>query len=500
MSTAALLKTIAGALAKSDKDSLKLPMIVKSKTRQSLSAFYREYSQLSCHELDISAKTLENQLKDLVTHNSSLKDALGSNLDKFLSNAANEFRKNAIAFASKLKNVEMRGDVIVVDTSYNNYEQVKNIIKAGFNTTDAYDIHEFISSISKDIGIDISNVTYSGKVGFDVGHEHSNVLSAYGAVILNSIRRSKVDLTTDDMKASIDDLLNQLQNPDNVPELMELAGIDDIDLFNTCVIATVGLAKRVSNGSLNVALSVEPKLDSTAIRKIAASISDKVFPEFAEFNQARGRSLEQKLGYHLSKNQKSYFLKFLNNMAMGDYANIVQMEGSKKAVDMLKDEIVSLISTGKSKNASTNTKVKVNTKPVKLTTSAKQKPKKSTVSKPSVKVPPLRNISGQYISTTSLQILMQKMLHETIRKNMVRPNLRYQTGRFASSVKVEGITRSRDGALTAYLSYMRYPYATFEQGGKQGHKGYYPSRLINQSAREIAAQLTREKFTSVTIK
>jgi hypothetical protein len=89
---------------------------------------------------------------------------------------------------------------------------------------------------------------------------------------------------------------------------------------------------------------------------------------------------------------------------------------------------------------------------------------------------------------------------DTIKDNMQRPNLHYQSGRFAKSVKVEGITRARDGALTAFLSYMRYPYATFEAGGKQGHKGYYPSRLINQSAREIAMKLTKERFTAVTIK
>ncbi len=126
--------------------------------------------------------------------------------------------------------------------------------------------------------------------------------------------------------------------------------------------------------------------------------------------------------------------------------------------------------------------------------------KVSTSSSVPKTVSALRNLAGQFTSVTSLMTLMNQMLHETIKKNMQRPNLHYQTGRFAKSVKVEGITRARDGALTAFLSYMRYPYATFEAGGKQGHKGYYPSRLINESAREIATKLTKERFMSVTIK
>ena len=82
---------------------------------------------------------------------------------------------------------------------------------------------------------------------------------------------------------------------------------------------------------------------------------------------------------------------------------------------------------------------------------------------------------------------------------MQRPNLRNQTGRFASSVKLESVSQARDGALTAFLSYMRYPYATFENGGKQGKKGYYPSRLIDQSVREIAKTLVTQRM-KVTVR
>ena len=106
----------------------------------------------------------------------------------------------------------------------------------------------------------------------------------------------------------------------------------------------------------------------------------------------------------------------------------------------------------------------------------------------------LRSPQGQFTSVTKLETLIRASLQRTIIKNMQRPNLRNQTGRFASSVKLESVSQARDGALTAFLSYMRYPYATFENGGKQGKKGYYPSRLIDQSVREIAKTLVTQRM------
>ena len=166
-----------------------------------------------------------------------------------------------------------------------------------------------------------------------------------------------------------------------------------------------------------------------------------------------------------------------------------KLNGNTKLVTKTKSSIKT---TSVSK---TKTPVHVPTTKIAKISKTKQQPKQRLVVSPA-----LRNLKGHFTSTASLTVLMQQMLHDTIQKNMHRPNLHYQSGRFAKSVKVEGITRARDGALTAFLSYMRYPYATFEAGGKQGDKGYYPSRLINQSAREIATKLTKERFTSVTVK
>jgi len=174
---------------------------------------------------------------------------------------------------------------------------------------------------------------------------------------------------------------------------------------------------------------------------------------------------------------------------------------SERFSPSLKDNIESaVIAKLTGKKVPTKKSRKTESVDVSLPKSKISKGKTEVVKPQKTQLPALRNIQGQFTSLTSLQNLLNMQLHDQIKKNMHRPNLKYQTGRFAESVKVEQLSRARDGAITAFMSYMRYPYATFEVGGKQGHKGYYPSRLINTSVRELAAKLVKEKFTSITIK
>jgi len=78
--------------------------------------------------------------------------------------------------------------------------------------------------------------------------------------------------------------------------------------------------------------------------------------------------------------------------------------------------------------------------------------------------------------------------------------LNYRTGRFASSVRVEDLTLSRDGMITAYYNYMRNPYATFSTGGKQSlPRSRDPKLLISKSIREIAGQKVANRMRAVLV-
>lgn len=96
------------------------------------------------------------------------------------------------------------------------------------------------------------------------------------------------------------------------------------------------------------------------------------------------------------------------------------------------------------------------------------------------------------------------MLNQKIRENMGdgsrRDILNLRSGRFAGSVKVENVTQSREGMITAFYTYMKNPYATFSEGGKQQYpKSRDPKLLIAKSIRDIAATKVANRLRAVVV-
>jgi hypothetical protein len=116
----------------------------------------------------------------------------------------------------------------------------------------------------------------------------------------------------------------------------------------------------------------------------------------------------------------------------------------------------------------------------------------------------LRTLGGQFTSLVSLQNLLNQNLHTQIQQNMGtgsrRDILNYRTGRFAESVKVEKMSQSREGMITAFYSYMRNPYATFSFGGQQSSPASRdPKLLISKSIREIGAAMVNNRMRAVLV-
>jgi len=107
-------------------------------------------------------------------------------------------------------------------------------------------------------------------------------------------------------------------------------------------------------------------------------------------------------------------------------------------------------------------------------------------------------------SLASLQALLDTHLQDVVSANMGsgsdRRVLNYRTGRLASSAKVERLTGTRDGMITAFYSYMRNPYGTFSDGGKQQYpRTRDPKLLIAGAIREIAATQVGNRMRAVLV-
>jgi hypothetical protein len=113
-------------------------------------------------------------------------------------------------------------------------------------------------------------------------------------------------------------------------------------------------------------------------------------------------------------------------------------------------------------------------------------------------------IAARTISLVQLQNLINDSLVDRIKQNMGkgtdRKILNLRTGRLAESVKVERMSESREGMITAFYSYMKNPYATFSKGGRQENPpSRDPKLLIARSIRDIAAQKVSNRLRSVNV-
>ena len=86
-------------------------------------------------------------------------------------------------------------------------------------------------------------------------------------------------------------------------------------------------------------------------------------------------------------------------------------------------------------------------------------------------------------------------LGSEIKRNMGRPALINQTGRFAESAELVSLRRG-PGSLIGEYTYQLRPYETFENtGDREWPAGYNPKPLITKSIRNLAVGLVDDKFT-----
>jgi hypothetical protein len=117
---------------------------------------------------------------------------------------------------------------------------------------------------------------------------------------------------------------------------------------------------------------------------------------------------------------------------------------------------------------------------------------------------PIRTPTGQFYSIANLQTLINELLPRQMEKNMGKGDsrviLNYRSGRLAESPKVERMSVSREGMISAFYTYMRNPYGTFSQGGQQSQPpSRDPKLLISKSIREIAATKVANRMRAILV-
>jgi hypothetical protein len=186
-----------------------------------------------------------------------------------------------------------------------------------------------------------------------------------------------------------------------------------------------------------------------------------------------------------------------------DISILGELETSKTIKQHIEQNIRSLLKSGKrvaDYNSLTDILQTTSITKTKVTTNLKRQQQQT----PAVQIS--QNIARESVSTnlSGLQALLDAQLQDVVSANMgsgdSKTILNYRTGRFAASAKVEKLSESRQGMITAFYTYMRNPYGTFSQGGRQQNpKSRDPKLLISKSIREIAQNSVANRLRAVLV-
>lgn len=196
-----------------------------------------------------------------------------------------------------------------------------------------------------------------------------------------------------------------------------------------------------------------------------------------------------------------------------DEKSLINVKTSPAMVELIEDEIYSAL-TGKPKKLKSEyvESVKLDNLVLRKITNNRKTSSRDVANKlksvqQKIRTAKSRSSSSKptnEISLSSLQVLLNRHLQDVISANMGDGNsrnvLNYRTGRLAASAKVERLTQSRDGMISAFYSYMRNPYGTFSEGGKQQYpRSRDPKLLISKSIKEIALEVAITRMRAVLV-
>jgi hypothetical protein len=234
--------------------------------------------------------------------------------------------------------------------------------------------------------------------------------------------------------------------------------------------------------------------------------------QYSILNRASGnasRAIIEELRRVFTPNSKS-ILEVFNNSSTTQF--LLESKSSPSYLELLRNKLVSSLTGTKTTDKVYKGKLK-NIATKKLPISIKQPSNKNLIKK-------LKNIKNKVSSAkprqlpvsaanapsslASLQSILDSQLVQRVKDNMGngsrRDVLNLRSGRLAESAKVERLSESRAGMITAFYSYMKNPYATFSQGGRQQNpRSRDPKLLISKSIREIAATQVGNRLRAVLV-
>ncbi len=309
-----------------------------------------------------------------------------------------------------------------------------------------------------------------------------------------------------------------------IDNVREIVGINTPLTQSTLLLAQRAAKQQINldsfikeSGHIKTAIQINENYSQGAKTLLSIGFSFLVSME-SEYNSVTLRTQEMKamdgtIKRALDRTAKSLRDEFLKNLVskqgLENLKSALRLSPTMEEaitmqlVDALNGKpIRALVGSGSAKKR-VDSKVLKNKKLAPQTTSSRGKVKPAPL-KPTVKKPDRAAKPAAETNLLSLQSILDQLLVTKVKENMGTGGradiLNLRSGRFAESVKVERLSKSREGMITAFYSYMKNPYATFSTGGRQElPRSRDPKLLISKSIREILQARVKDRLRAVSL-
>jgi hypothetical protein len=228
--------------------------------------------------------------------------------------------------------------------------------------------------------------------------------------------------------------------------------------------------------------------DNKILAKLAIEYRVQVVaPEEGSGNKGSGSTFKSQINRYI-KDHIEPALESLESEVTAETL-VKQLRMSPSIEDRIADNIIDIFKDKKSKS---------------YKKSKKEKTILTTTEKSDIKIPIIAWGGSAILPEEDLDLnskipYLNTRLHDKIQQNMGKGNakqiLNYRTGRFARSAEIERFWPSKEkGAVNAAVRYMRYPYGTFEPGGRLHKPGRDPHVIFRRSIRQL---LQEEKIATL---
>ena len=286
--------------------------------------------------------------------------------------------------------------------------------------------------------------------------------------------------------------------------------------------ALLGLERAAKQGEVLGGATFKTPIEATKILDLILDEFDIDWEESVAKSGVGSYGVERLLKLQFGRNKilDTEYGKVFKEKASGIFKNLAKNEEllkgiTQKASRTIKDQVIDdvvhdavkkvkkvnkrnvkvRVTKGRAKKFKNNTRTE-NLKKRKKTKTTKSVAKAAAIKAKGFKKTKTTERKGKdSIGIGQLQLIINRKLADQVKKNMGRPALRNQTGRFADSVRLVAMRQAQNSIVGDY-TYQLNPYETFENtGSRRWPTGYNPKPLITKSIRELAVQTLDTKFT-----